>query len=109
VSCGEIAANFARFAATTAACGTKLLTTEGNAMLVLSRKTGEKIVISDSITITVVRLAGDRVQIGIEAPREMPVHRQEVRDRMQSEVVLSTARLPRRSFRWTQQDLVAAR
>jgi carbon storage regulator len=87
------------------------LTTEGKTMLVLSRKMGEQIVISDNIKVTVLNLHGDRVQIGIEAPREVPVHRQEVRDRIQVEVEIerSAPRLPRRSFRWTQQDLVAAK
>ena len=49
-------------------------------MLVLSRKKNEKIVINESIVITVVEVRGDRVRIGIEAPREVPIHRQEIHD-----------------------------
>lgn len=47
-------------------------------MLVLSRKRNEKIVIGDSITVTVLEVRGDQVQLGIEAPREIPVHRHEI-------------------------------
>ncbi len=47
-------------------------------MLVLSRKKDEAIVINDNITIVVVEIRGDKVRLGIEAPREVPVHRQEV-------------------------------
>lgn len=46
-------------------------------MLVLSRKKDEKIIIDDSITITVVEIRGDRVRLGIDAPRHIPVHREE--------------------------------
>lgn len=49
-------------------------------MLVLSRKKNEKIVINETITITVVDVRGDKVRLGIEAPREIPIHRSEVRD-----------------------------
>ena len=47
-------------------------------MLVLSRKERERIRLGDSIVVTVVRVAGDRVRLGIEAPREMVVLRDEV-------------------------------
>ena len=47
-------------------------------MLVLSRKKNESIVISENIVITVVELIGDKVRLGIEAPRDIPVYRQEV-------------------------------
>jgi carbon storage regulator len=49
-------------------------------MLVLSRKRSESIKISDNIVITVVEIRGDKVRIGIDAPRGVPVHRQEVHD-----------------------------
>lgn len=47
-------------------------------MLVLSRKKNESIVIDDNIVITVVEVRGDKVRLGIQAPREVPVHRSEV-------------------------------
>ena len=49
-------------------------------MLVLSRKKNESIVINDDITIVVVEIRGDKVRLGVEAPREVPVHRREVFD-----------------------------
>jgi carbon storage regulator len=48
------------------------------AMLVLSRKKDESIVINDNITIVVVEIRGDKVRLGVEAPKEVPVHRREV-------------------------------
>jgi carbon storage regulator len=47
-------------------------------MLVLARKVGEKILIGDNISVTVVRIAPGVVRIGIEAPGEMPVIREEI-------------------------------
>ncbi len=49
-------------------------------MLVLSRKKNESIVINDNITVTVVEIRGDKVRLGIVAPKDVPVHRQEVYD-----------------------------
>ena len=51
-------------------------------MLVLSRKVNETIVINDNIVITVVEIRGDKVRLGIDAPKDVPVHRQEVYDAM---------------------------
>ena len=47
-------------------------------MLVLSRKKNESIVINNDITIVVVEIRGDKVRLGVDAPKEVPVHRQEV-------------------------------
>ena len=47
-------------------------------MLVLSRKKNESIIINDDITIVVVEIRGDKVRLGVEAPKEIPVHRNEV-------------------------------
>jgi len=47
-------------------------------MLVLSRKKGESIVINRDTTVTVVEIRGDKVRLGIAAPKEVPVHREEV-------------------------------
>ena len=49
-------------------------------MLVLSRKKNESIVINDDTTIVVVEIRGDKVRLGVEAPKEVPVHRREVFD-----------------------------
>ena len=51
--------------------------------LALTRKEGEQIVINGNIVITVVEIRGDKVQIGIDAPLEMPVHRSEVFEEIQ--------------------------
>jgi carbon storage regulator len=52
-------------------------------MLILSRKSGESIVIDGRIHVKVVRVEGDVVKVGIEAPSDVPVHRQEVYDEIQ--------------------------
>lgn len=49
-------------------------------MLVLSRKRDEKIIIGDNIVVTVVEVRGDKVRLGIEANKNIPVHRKEVYD-----------------------------
>lgn len=49
-------------------------------MLVLSRKKNESIAINDNIIIVVVEIRGDKVRLGVEAPKEIPVHRREVFD-----------------------------
>jgi len=50
----------------------------GAAMLVLSRKKNESIIINDNIVVTVIEIRGDKVRLGIEAPKQVTVHRQEV-------------------------------
>jgi len=47
-------------------------------MLVLSRKLGEKIVIGDNIVVTVVKIDRNQIRIGIEAPQDVPVYREEI-------------------------------
>jgi len=49
-------------------------------MLVLSRKKNESIVINNEITVVIVEIRGDKVRLGIEAPKDVPVHRREVYD-----------------------------
>ncbi len=49
-------------------------------MLVLSRKKNESIVINNDITVVIVEIRGDKVRLGVEAPKEVPVHRREVYD-----------------------------
>jgi carbon storage regulator len=57
-------------------------------MSVLSRKPNETIVINDDIMVTVLRVRGDTVRLGIDAPVGIPVHRQEVHEKMQNQEVL---------------------
>lgn len=47
-------------------------------MLVLSRKVGEKIIIAGNITLTVVEVKGSKIKLGIDAPPDVPVHREEI-------------------------------
>lgn len=54
-------------------------------MLVLSRKRDESIVIADLVEITVVEIRGDKVRLGIQAPKDIPVHRKEVWVEIQKE------------------------
>lgn len=54
-------------------------------MLVLSRRRDEVICIGDNIKIMVVDIRGDKVRLGIEAPEDVPIHREEVYDRVQAE------------------------
>jgi carbon storage regulator len=49
-------------------------------MLVLSRKRNESVVINDNITVVVVDVRGDKVRLGIDAPKDVPVHRKEIYD-----------------------------
>ena len=61
-------------------------------MLVLSRKRNEQIVIGEKIVITVVDVRGDKVRLGIDAPTDIPVHRQEVFAALRREAEIAAAR-----------------
>ncbi|MFN9721494.1 MAG: carbon storage regulator CsrA [Planctomycetota bacterium] len=54
-------------------------------MLVLSRQSDETIIIGDNIRVTIVEVRGDKVRIGIDAPRDVAVHRQEIYDAIRRE------------------------
>ncbi|MDG1873711.1 MAG: carbon storage regulator CsrA [Mariniblastus sp.] len=63
-------------------------------MLVLSRKVGERIWIGDEISVTVVRITGGGVRIGIEAPAEMPVVREELKLKLEQDEAGKNAEPP---------------
>ena len=63
----------------------------GTPMLVLSRKKNESIIINDHITVTVVEIRGDKVRLGIDAPKDISVHRREVYEAIQNQTKLAEA------------------
>ncbi|MFZ2208820.1 MAG: carbon storage regulator CsrA [Porticoccaceae bacterium] len=54
-------------------------------MLILTRRVGETIVIGDDVTVTVLGVKGNQVRLGVNAPRDLPVHREEIYERIQQE------------------------
>lgn len=54
-------------------------------MLILTRKAGETIMVGDEVTVTVLGVKGNQVRVGINAPREVTVHREEIYERIQAE------------------------
>jgi len=63
-------------------------------MLVLSRKKNESIIINDHITVTVVEIRGDKVRLGIDAPKDVTVHRREVYEAIQNQSKLHETSAP---------------
>lgn len=60
-------------------------------MLVLTRRPGESIVIGQNVIITVIEIKGGQVRIGIDAPREVQVHREEVYEQVRQENIAAVA------------------
>jgi len=60
-------------------------------MLVLSRKPGEAITINENIVVTIVEIRGDKVRLGIEAPKDVKVHRQEVFDAIKEKLTAESS------------------
>jgi carbon storage regulator len=54
-------------------------------MLILTRRAGETVMIGDDITVTILGTKGNQVRVGVTAPKEMPIHREEIYERIKRE------------------------
>ena len=58
-------------------------------MLILTRRIGEKVIIGENVTVTILALQGNQIRVGIDAPKEVKVHREEIYQKIQSERKIS--------------------
>ena len=61
-------------------------------MLILTRRPGETLIISDNIRVTILDVSGNQIRLGVTAPRDVPVHREEVAERIRAEAANSGLR-----------------
>jgi len=54
-------------------------------MLILTRRVGESLIIGDDVVVNILGVKGNQVRIGVDAPKEVPVHREEIYDKIQAE------------------------
>jgi len=59
---------------------------QGGDMLILTRKVGERLIIGDDIAVTVLSVKGNQVRVGVQAPADIAVHREEIYNRIQNEL-----------------------
>ncbi|TWT97286.1 carbon storage regulator [Neorhodopirellula pilleata] len=77
-------------------------------MLVLSRKEGEKLVIGDNVVITINRIAGNRVAVGIEAPRDVSIVRGELKPQVNQSKKTGSSGSPSAAASMLQSDIAVA-
>lgn len=58
-------------------------------MLILTRKVGEKLIIDDNIEVVILEIKGNQIRVGIEAPKEISIFREEVYEKIQAEQVIN--------------------